>query len=999
MWRTRPVFVSSTFQDMHAERDYLRLEVFRELEERLLERRHHLEWVDLRLGVAAASVANEADREREILKVSLAEVRRCRPFLIVLLADRYGWAPPADQVKNAAREAGLQGDFSGRSVTDLEIEFGVFSDPDQQQRTLFYFRDPLPYDEMPEELAAQYSDHHARDPNAPNRVARLHELKLRVERKSPGRIRRYGANWDHAERRVTGFESWTVLDDLWKELADETAAVTVAMEVSWQDAERNALADFAEESARDFVGRKPVLDSLRALALSPIGSENARWGLCLCGEPGSGKSATFGEMYRQLKGSDALLLAHAPGARPQSASVDLMLRRWIEELAAALETERRVPPEATPDQIESAFASLLGLMADKRRIVVMVDALDQFESTTRGRYATWLPRPWPKNARLIATAVPCDLSTLLAERIGVEHMLLPPITAPEARQIIQRICGRYHRTFEPQVFDAILAKSHGRGFAWESPLWLTIAVEELNLLEEGDFRRLGEFTGSPAQQLLALVLDLIERLPTDILDLYRATFARAEARFGVPLVCSFLGLIAVSRAGWRQLDFRALLPRLSGSPWSELRFATLRRMFRGQLRQRGLLGQWNFNHQQMRSAVRHHIAVRGMSESAYHRAVAEHLLSLGRDDTLHESESMVHLLASGDLPGAAQFYADASLTDGELEGATRAMADFVLAPNGTTSARAAHDLTRLFEVSSLESAARITLARRFMFNVSAALAGYAPLEVQAVLANRVTTTLIELLRTAEVTPTLLRLALVSQVAVADVEEALGRHGLAIKIYQRILDQLEVLTEGAPDYVQWLRDRQVAYHRLGMSLKAAIRHDEAIESYRRMLTVATELAAEEPDNGEWPLQICAGYDKLGETLLEIGRNEEADSAIRRSVELAERNVTLHPANANWQSQLRVGYGRLGDVLLAAGRPAEALLEFRKSLVLVERLASENPNDTHLQHDLAVAQSKVGDGLANDRRSDEALGCYRSGLVIFEKLLDCDRAVNASAGSTV
>src|SRR5208337_3808290 len=68
MWRARPVFVSSTFQDMHAERDYLRLEVFRDLEERLLARRHHLEWVDLRLGVAAAAVANEADREREILK-------------------------------------------------------------------------------------------------------------------------------------------------------------------------------------------------------------------------------------------------------------------------------------------------------------------------------------------------------------------------------------------------------------------------------------------------------------------------------------------------------------------------------------------------------------------------------------------------------------------------------------------------------------------------------------------------------------------------------------------------------------------------------------------------------------------------------------------------------------------------------------------------------------------------------------------------------------------
>jgi len=47
VWRLRPVFISSTFRDMHAERDYLRNHVFQELEERLKERFHHLEPIDL----------------------------------------------------------------------------------------------------------------------------------------------------------------------------------------------------------------------------------------------------------------------------------------------------------------------------------------------------------------------------------------------------------------------------------------------------------------------------------------------------------------------------------------------------------------------------------------------------------------------------------------------------------------------------------------------------------------------------------------------------------------------------------------------------------------------------------------------------------------------------------------------------------------------------------------------------------------------------------------
>ena len=50
-WYSQPVFISSTFSDMHAERDHLRDFVFPELAERLRERRHFLEPVDMRWGV------------------------------------------------------------------------------------------------------------------------------------------------------------------------------------------------------------------------------------------------------------------------------------------------------------------------------------------------------------------------------------------------------------------------------------------------------------------------------------------------------------------------------------------------------------------------------------------------------------------------------------------------------------------------------------------------------------------------------------------------------------------------------------------------------------------------------------------------------------------------------------------------------------------------------------------------------------------------------------
>ena len=49
-WRTARVFISSTFRDMHAERDELVKTVFPALRERLAPHRVHLVDIDLRWG-------------------------------------------------------------------------------------------------------------------------------------------------------------------------------------------------------------------------------------------------------------------------------------------------------------------------------------------------------------------------------------------------------------------------------------------------------------------------------------------------------------------------------------------------------------------------------------------------------------------------------------------------------------------------------------------------------------------------------------------------------------------------------------------------------------------------------------------------------------------------------------------------------------------------------------------------------------------------------------
>jgi len=84
-WRTVRVFISSTFRDMQAERDWLVKVVFPELRERMALRNLHLVDVDLRWGVT-----EEEAEQGKVLEIILNEIDHSRPFFIALLGELYG---------------------------------------------------------------------------------------------------------------------------------------------------------------------------------------------------------------------------------------------------------------------------------------------------------------------------------------------------------------------------------------------------------------------------------------------------------------------------------------------------------------------------------------------------------------------------------------------------------------------------------------------------------------------------------------------------------------------------------------------------------------------------------------------------------------------------------------------------------------------------------------------------------------------------------------------
>jgi hypothetical protein len=97
------VFVSSTFKDMHDERDMLVRTTFPALAARFRARGIEFLAVDLRWGVTIDDQA-----QKMTLPICLREIDRCRPYFIGLLGERYG-----ARLSEADAPGELQTEFHG----------------------------------------------------------------------------------------------------------------------------------------------------------------------------------------------------------------------------------------------------------------------------------------------------------------------------------------------------------------------------------------------------------------------------------------------------------------------------------------------------------------------------------------------------------------------------------------------------------------------------------------------------------------------------------------------------------------------------------------------------------------------------------------------------------------------------------------------------------------------------------------------------------------------
>jgi WD40 repeat protein len=551
--RTFRVFVSSTFEDLKAERNALQERVFPELAGRCAERNARFQAIDLRWGVR-----EEAALDQKTMQICLAEIARCqrtgiKPNFIVLLGDRYGWRPlPArigsDEFETLLRQMGAddrrladewyrldlnavppeyllkprEAQFrDSASWVPIETALGnalrnVAHAVGLPAKELVKYEASATHQEIVAGLGGTHEDRRHvfvfyREPAA-SRQSDLAKLlaQLRTDL-PPGNLVAYSGNdSDDLCGKVTE-RLRTVID---AELARFQSRSTLEDETAAHDT-------FARERAARFIGRGKILE---AVAGYLKGVDNRL--LLIHGPSGSGKSSIVARVSETFPGVRRFV-----GTTPAASNGVSLLASLCDEMGRVY--GQPGPTPAIFNELTLRFQNLIRQVIPARPLTLYIDALDQFDPADPASELTWLPTELPAGCRIVLSSI--DVPQALASGLQIS---VTGLSIDEACRTLDIWFDGVKRTLQDDQ-RIKLAKCIE---SCRLPLYLKLVFEEVRLWKSFD----------PADQCVA---------GPDLPSIVRQLFARLSepANHGSTLVNNALGLLTAARHGLTEDEMLALL--------------------------------------------------------------------------------------------------------------------------------------------------------------------------------------------------------------------------------------------------------------------------------------------------------------------------------------------------------------------------------------------------------------------------------------------------------
>ncbi len=571
--RSVRVFVSSTFRDMHEERDHLVNIAFPQIRTLCEKRGVTLAEIDLRWGIMG-------EDSNVVLPDCLDEVDRCRPFFVGLLGERYGCVPETLPEEMLDRFSWLE-EHRYKSITELEMIYGVLREGSRRSHAFFYFRDPGFLDHLRSDCTL--ADFESETPDA---HAKLLNLKQRIREAGIKETCEVRENFHDPDE----LGQWIIEDfsRLINKLFPEENADPIAA----------AHAQFAATRRRIWVGREVELERLNEIMAE-------RCTAVVIGPRGMGQSAflaNWAAAWRETHPT-TLVIEHYVGADSRSTSLEGCCRQLCLALASG---QGRPPPiAAVQSEWPDLFIEYLALAGRAGDVLLVIDAADRLQGRGLDLGADWLLDVLPDGVQIVTSAG--ESAAVLAENRNWPVLRLEGLSAADRATFIKRYFAIYGKMLSPEHIQQITS-SH----ATTNLFYLTLLLEELR--QHGN----NEVLGGRLSELLAA---------PDVLQISNLIFTRAERdcdRNFPSFTARALGFLATASFGLGDNELCELFGgpqgRLPQRPWSNLQLS-LRQML---VFREGLVG---FAQSEMKVAAQHRYVPTSDDRRALHRQLADYFLA------------------------------------------------------------------------------------------------------------------------------------------------------------------------------------------------------------------------------------------------------------------------------------------------------------------------------------------------------------------------------------
>lgn len=456
------VFLSSTFRDMQAERNYLLTNVFPGLRELCSRRQVVFTEIDLRWGVT-----EEESKNGMTVEICLDEIARCRnhpPFFIGFLGERYGWIPSEEDL-NSYWELRKDSEYANRirsalgdgiSVTELEIQYAILDNPQRDTHARIFLRDS----DLTDELFSQEDSPDVKD-YYDDGGGRLEVLKEKIRNPELGVVG--GHSYKTVQEFGKSVEQFLreEIDNLYPE--DEVPSPEQIID--------NAHRNYAATRRRAYVPI-PELRSQLLVAFQAAGKDNISQRILIEGESGLGKSAFVADLESWLPMQQQIWLhSHYVGV-----DGNLTLANWCDRILYALEElaqldlDLPIDPKKRWEALPNALSKVQNHLDVS--VVLLLDAVNQLTEEDAFRRLSALSLP--VNVVLVVSATPDVVS--VSSRDAWQCLVQKPLNEDQRYTAISEYLSSYRKNLDPKIVKLIACEP-----ACGVPLYLRLVLEELRI--------------------------------------------------------------------------------------------------------------------------------------------------------------------------------------------------------------------------------------------------------------------------------------------------------------------------------------------------------------------------------------------------------------------------------------------------------------------------------------------------------------------------------------